>query len=290
MKYTKLSLQFLKHNFWSTILWAIIPAGLFALLTNPCSIFEFALTFDVNDIDGFFDVYSSVNEGTRSWLFVFLMCVTFLLTCVIVSAMVGNVQNKMRFGEIKQSSWKNFVKSVNNNFLAVFFCFFAVCVFSLLFGLVNGAFAYFYINKAARIAAGLIITTYLLIFIALMFISCWFIIMLPLMTIKGFGIKLAIAESSRLVAHNFGKVLLSVIIPLLVLMLPNIILASINAGLIGAGKRFVSYYYIKVIVSFITYLFTFAYYITLMFASFFEMEDIEREDIKNLNQWRNEEC
>ncbi|MEG1608298.1 MAG: hypothetical protein RR348_00375, partial [Clostridia bacterium] len=152
MNYIRLTLQFIKHNFWRTLLCAVIPAILFGSFTNPCSIFEFSLKFDVTKINTFWDVYQQVNEGTKTWVQFLLICVSFLITIVFMSVMIGNVQTKMRFGELKKNNWKTFFKKVNNNFLAFFFCFLLVCVLSGLFGLVNTAFAYFYIRKAVKIA------------------------------------------------------------------------------------------------------------------------------------------
>lgn len=279
MNYIKLSFQYIKHNFWSTILYAIIPAAMFALFTNPCSIFEFSVKFDPQQINGFFDVYVQMNEGTKNWKTLLWVIASIIVSILLFSALIGNMQYKMRFGENRKIGFKSFFKKVNNNSLAVCFCMLVICLTNLLFGLINTAFAYFYIKRVVKIATVLMMITYVSLFVVLLFIACFGLIVLPLMTIKGYGIRLAVAESSRLIAHNFGKCFVALLLPVLIFLVPIMALSI---------KEFTGYIYVKTAVTFLLNAFIFTYFITLMYTMYFELEDVEREDLKKLKQWRDD--
>ena len=88
------------------------------------------------------------------------------------------------------------------------------------------------------------------------------------MSITGLNLRKAIAESITLLKGKFFRMLFAIVIPMII---PYILMAVFAAY---------GFWWRKIINIFL-FVYIFSYYITLMYTTYLDIEDIDREDLKN---------
>ena len=88
------------------------------------------------------------------------------------------------------------------------------------------------------------------------------------MSVRGLNLRKAIAESVSLMKGKFFRMLFAVVVPMLI---PYVVMAVLA----------VFDFWWRKIINIFLFVYVFSYYITLMYTSFMDIEDIDREDLKN---------
>lgn len=262
MKYIKLSLQYMYHNFWFLIIFALVPAILLGLLTNPASIARFLTSF--KDLNGFTGIFGAISE--MNWKSVLVSIVIIPVIMIFISAMCGVVSKHMRRGVL---SFDKFFRRVNNNILHAFVIGLALLIGLQLIALFFSSFATLWIKifGNGRIALTLSLLTLFVLWVIFLSIVSLCVIWMPTMSITGLNPAKALAESFRNVRGKFLKLFIAVSLPLVPYFAITIPFAYFN---IPARQ----------IVYIIIYLLYIMYYVTLMYAAYCEINDIDREDMR----------
>ena len=269
MKYAKMTFSYINQNKLMTIIYTLLPALLYAFFVKPCSIIEYSLK-ELNDTHTFGQIMKFINDMSSVARFI-VFPIMFVVTVVMLSGMIGSMQKKMRFGKIFSDYSKTFFTRVNNDFFAVFKTFLFLCGVNILFGFVMSSFIFFFIQIASANAFWIIPVVYCILFLLLIVALTWVMLCLPIMTMKGFGFLRSIKESLRIVGQDFVKFFVGYIIPMAISVVPVLLISIFDFN----GQKFWA-----IIINFIFYVWTFVYTITYMYVSYYELEQIEREDLK----------
>lgn len=262
MKYIKLSLQYMYHNIWYLMIFALVPAILLGLLTNPASIANFLTSF--KSLESFRSIFGSISE--LNWKSVLVSIAVIPVILIFVSAMCGVVSKHMRRGVL---SFDKFFRRVNNNILHALVIGLALLIGLQLIALFFSSFATLWVKIFGNGRVALTLSLLTLFVLWLIFIStvslC--VIWMPTMSITGLNPAKALAESFRNVRGNFLKLFLAVSFPLI----PYFAITIPFSYFVIPGRQ---------IIYIIVYLLYIPYYVTLMYVAYCEINDIDREDLR----------
>lgn len=262
MKYIKLSLQYMYHNIWYVLLFAIVPSLLLGFLTNPASNMEFIRDFA--NLHTFTEIFSAMSELNLKNFLIALPVFPVLL--VIFSAASGIISKHMRRGIF---NFNKFFRSVNNNIMYTLVVGFSLLAAFELAALLNASFATLWIRSFGngRIGLTLSIVTMSVSWIILLLIATVSLLWLPTMSVTGLNPAKALAESFRSLKGKIWKVLFAIALPLVFYFA---ICAPLSYFVVPA-RQFVYT---------LVYLFMLPYALILMFAVYCDVNDIDREDLR----------
>lgn len=262
MKYIKLTLQYMYHNIWYVLLFAIVPSLLLGFLTNPASNMEFIRDF--TNLHTFTEIFSTMSELNLKNFLIALPVFPILL--VIFSAASGIISKHMRRGIF---NFNKFFRSVNNNILYTLVVGFSLLLAFELVALLNASFATLWIRifENGRVGLTLSIVTMCVTWVILLLFAAVSLLWLPTMSVTGLNPAKALSESFRSLKGNIWKVLIAIVLPLLIYF-------AICAPL--------SYFVVpgRHIIYTIVYMFMLPYALILMFSVYCEVNDIDREDLR----------
>lgn len=262
MKYIKLTLQYMYHNIWYVLLFAIVPALLLGFLTNPASNMEFIRDF--TNLHTFTEIFSTMSELNLKNFLIALPVFPILL--VIFSAASGIISKHMRRGIF---NFNKFFRSVNNNILYTLVAGFSLLLAFELVALLNASFATLWIRifENGRVGLTLSIVTMCVTWIILLLFAAVSLLWLPTMSVTGLNPAKALSESFRSLKGNIWKVLIAIVLPLMIYF-------AICAPL--------SYFAVpgRHIIYSLVYMFMLPYALILMFSVYCEVNDIDREDLR----------
>ena len=225
----------------------------------------------------------------NGWMRLGMLIPFILIWCVFVSSLVGGIERRMKYGDFYQKGnfVKFFLRKVNNNFLHLLKLAISFVLILELITVAETLFAYMWIKVCGPISK-IILTfiTQMLFTILFIVISSYMLLMLPNMTIKGYGLRSSLRESVRSITPKlFVKILFTLGITLLLSILPLL------------GHRLLSHFYrytgravVQWILTFVWYWFLTMFVPVYMYTVFFGVEDMEREDlIQSSFEYREEE-
>ncbi len=284
-KYVKSTFTFVKNNWVSVFLHVLIPAVLYTIFVNPTSSFDYIMkeisTMDMNNI---FDIFIRINDGSRwnSWQYVVFYFALIVITLTIFGSYIGKIQNKMKYGRPLYTGIKGVFKRTNENLWAAARAGIVMILFMELFAIAMSIVLFFAV-KVTHIAALRIMIVLLagLILIAGSFYGlAWVSCALPGMTMRRQGLFKAISESTRMVGNKSGIIYLDLILPLVITYIPVLVVSGFDVV-----YDHVILYIFKLVTSFIFYGINFMYFIPYMYCLFFDLNDIEREDLLSNSKW-----
>ena len=285
-KYFVQTYEYAKTNWVSVLLHILIPAILYTIFINPTSSFDYIMTnIKELDVQHAYQIFLTINDGSRwaSWeyvLFYFLMAVA---TLIVFSSFIGNIQNKMRYGKTVYEGFSGVFKRTNENFFATLRAGIALVLAMEVFALVMSVVIYFII-KVTSIAALRIILVSIIgggLIIAMFYGAAWVACVIPNMTMRNEGVFKSIKRSMTMVKEKQIKIFGNFVIPIIVCMIPLLVLSGFDIVYDHIVLTIVRYVFI-----FLFYIFSFAYYIIVMYVIFFDVNEIEREDLNAQNKWR----
>ena len=276
MKYLKLTYSFLKHNSLKMFLYALAPALLYPLVYNPASIFNFLMESDDKDVHSFGEIYKAIDSiNGPGWILIFLLAL--IVGGVCLSAMAGSIQRRMRYGVEYRNSMGNFWNKVNSLFLPIVMITIELTVLMQVFALLLSIFSFIWLKVASHtVFVVLTIVTMLILLFVLLLLVCLFITAFPNMTIKGFGIFKSISISvSETISHIFN-IMLAIALPFVGLIIPVLLVNLLHFP--GSGL-------LQYIVNVLYYEAVFMIGLPLVYTIFFDINDMEREDLATYKEW-----
>ncbi len=276
MKYLKLTYSFLKHNSLKMFLYALAPALLYPLVYNPAGIFNFLMSSSSQDVQSFGEIYKGIDSiNGPGWILVFLLAL--IVGGVCLSAMAGSIQRRMRYGVEYRNSMGNFWNKVNSFFLPIVMITMVLTVLMQIFALLLSIFSFIWLKVASHaVFIVLTVITMLVLLFVLMFVLCTFITTFPNMTIKGFGIFKSLSISvSETISHIFN-IMLAIALPFVGLIIPVLLVNLLHFP--GSGL-------LQYIVNVLYYEAVLMIGLPLVYTIFFDINDMEREDLATYKEW-----
>lgn len=265
MRYTRLAFQYLRKNWWYLLAVVLVPSVIMGVFTEPCTMIRLFANFRLDELNTFSDVFFGVSE--LNWLSFLIGIFALPILAVFFSVVCGMESKHMRWGIL---SARDIGKKINNNFLPVIKLLFIFVLAMELYAVICALFTFLWVKVTGRfyVALGLTIVTNVVLFLVLLSAMVLLSLVLPIMSITGFNLRKSIAESTSLMKGKFFKMLFAIVIPMLI---PYVIMATMGVY---------DFWWRKIINTFI-YAFVFSYYITLMYTTYMDIADIDREDLKN---------
>lgn len=271
LKYFKMTLQYANKKIWYLIFLAALPSVLTAFVFTPYATFDFFAGYRQLYYARFSDMYLIIS-GFNTNIY-YLGIIGIIAIPFFYSIMFGAVERHMRVGEFNLG-FDRIRSRLNFNFITAFkfaltlfavyeiFKFFETVVFYLLARLFDVAWAF-----------SLSIIWYIILYAAQLFLLSITVLWVPTMLQTGLSgaksLGLAVKQGSK---YTFGTMISIMIptVPMLVLMLVNSIL-GLNVG---------------VVLSAILLTITEVFYTVYMYSMFFDINGIEREDLKKVDIWK----
>lgn len=266
MKYTKLSLQYMKRRWLYVLAYSILPAIVFTLTSKPVSIFNAIVSLKDNTDAKFIDVWLGATEiSLKGFL---LLILSGLLLIVFASAFCGLMERDMRLGDLTN---KKFFGRVNNNFLIVFKIFFVFVIMLELFGVMNSALIYLWyrISRGNYIVFTVLASTSLTI-LSIVFVAfaALGILWIPTMIVTGLNMRKSLVEALQLIKGKVFKMIFNILLPLVPFYAVVMVCNYFNIGWLCFFSEL------------ILHLFIIGYYFVLMFVTYFDATGTDREDLK----------
>lgn len=273
MRYSKLALQYLKKNFLYVFALTFVPAVIIGTATEPTSLLIYFRDFLSSNSKTFVEIFNANSEMNLMSALLALIIVPIVM--LFISALCGIESKHMRLGEF---SMNRIMTRVNNNFLSVIKVGIVFVLIFQLFALFSTSFAVMWIAifGIGRRALAFIIVTDVILMVALIYVMSSMLLWLPIMSITGLSMRKAFVENLEMIKGKTIKLFLSVAIPLI---LPFAVMSPL------------AYFDVpfRMIVNVAMYWIMLAYYITLMYVSYCDIADIDREDLKKYKYSYNEE-
>lgn len=270
-KYLKMTLSYTNSKTWYLLLVSLIPSILVAFMISPTASLSFLCNFNLHYSESFGEILLAVlGISTKYyWLGIIgIVAVPFFL-----SILFGAVERHMRVGEFNLGISKVRAR-LNFNFItAVKATFFSYFVFVLCRVLESVLFYMFCHTMMYEWAMTLSIIVYLIFFIIELYFLALFILWIPTMLQTGLNSAKSLGLSVR---QGTGK-RLQIMITLLLPMLPMFIFVIVNA---------VFNLKMEIVLDSILLMVMTMYYVVLMYTLFFDINGIEREDLKKIDIWK----
>lgn len=282
MKYIKMTLDYIKSNRIALFLHAIIPAILFAVFISPTSIIEYVIRKpEYYEGNSFIDILRAMFDLSQrlgmSVLQIIGIVLSIIIIAIILSSLVGNIENKMLYGQTVYPGFKGVIKRININFLSVLSCMFTFTLALFTIYIVLSLLFFIFAHIHIRWLYLLLSFVFGIVCFGIFVVGLTFTILaIPNMTIRGFGISNASKKSSYTVVNNYWKVFASIVLPMIVIYIPVVLVAIFDYP----GKLAVN-----IVVRFFFYLAAIMYYVPLFYVEFFDLEEMDRVDLKKNKYW-----
>ena len=270
MKYIKLTFQYMTNkHFWKLMLFALVPSILISLVSTFNSTIKlFIGFFDITDFD-FKSIHHLINDGSflkNDWWYYLAMFAIMVLLSLILSVFIGTMQRHMRTGKFQIT---NIFKRVNENFVPSFLSLLSIYILLFMYGIAVSLVTSIWFSITKNNIATFILSLIFMIFafVIMVFIISLFSMTTPNIVCTGQKIRDSISISIRTVGSK--------LIPLsLAFVLPLIPLFGIQIGISFANIRILQYITDTLMMMFIC-----CYYPVLIFVSYYDLFDRDREDL-----------
>lgn len=260
------------------LLYAILPALGFACLYNPGSILDFFMDYSKSTLIGFGDIYETINNFSTLggfWVVAFVLTLTVGISSV--SAMAGSVQRRMRYGVEYRNTVGTLWNKINSFFIPILLTTITFMLVMQVYFLLISMFCFIWL-KLNNAIVGMILSILTLVLLTgcLLVGISMSITILPNMAVKGYNFFKAVKFGVTETMSHIGNILFSVALPTMVMLIPIFIVNLFEY----AGSGFVKY-----IFSALYYLGIFTIGVPLSYTIFFDINDMEREDLKTYREW-----
>ncbi len=265
MRYIKLSLQYMFKNFFQLFLVVLIPSIIAGLVSEACSTVKFLAEFKEGNYQSFTSIYLAM--GDYDWKNIVAGVLLLPVAVIMISGACGLVSRHMRLGIM---NFNNFNRRINNNFLVVLKTIILLLVALQIYAIIISATTFLWVKLFATIQGAYVMTiiSNVIMMISMVLFVSVFMLSVPTMSITGLNMRGAMAESMTMIKGNFLRILLAVVFPLVTVYAGMCVLAAF-----GIWWRWIIYP--------IGFIFILSYYISLMYSSYCDIADVDREDLKN---------
>jgi hypothetical protein len=271
MKYLKMTLAYTNRKFWYLLMISCLPAVLIAFFVSISSSLNFLINYFAMDVGSFAAVCGNilVFNGRLIWLGVCgVVLVPFFL-----SVLMGAIERHMRIGEFNVGMSRIRVR-LNFNFLtALKFTTLIVAIFA--FGKLAQATIYYAVAKSfiPEVALAISAVFYVLVFATESFLFSLIILWTPTMLHTGLSTFKSFGMAIRQIIRIVPQIMLTLLVP----TLPIVALMALNSIINLRIGVLLDALYLSLI---------FLYYTVLMYTVFFDINGIERADMKAMDIWK----
>ena len=265
MRYIKLSLQYMTKNFLSLFAVLLVPSIILGLTTEPSSMVRFFVGFKDSNYDSFGQIFFDQSELKWRMLLISLLCIPLII--VFISGACGMVSRHMRLGVL---DFKNFNRRINNNFILILKSVIVILIISQLYAVFCTSTTFLWVKVIPEINGALTMTiiTNVLAMLTVVMLFAIFCLAIPTMSVTGLGLRRALAESMSMVKGHYIKMLFAIIFPMIIPYAALSALAAFD-------------YWWRIIIYPFFFLLTFSYYISFLYVTYFDIADVDRDDLKN---------
>lgn len=273
MKYSKLAFQYMANkHFWKLLLLLIAPAVAISMFTGFDTTAKLITRFPERTEYSFAEMFHLTSEV--NWKVLIGLVVMFFAYVVLFAVMIGAMQRHMRTGRFAMT---NIGKRINENFLPVFLTLLMVFLFIFLYGLFLNITIIAWWAMTKNLVATYILTIFFMVafFLLLMWLFTIFFLTCPNMVVTGQSLSDSVSYSIRISRSKRRQLYLAIALPLSIMM-------ALQFGLVWIPEKV--YKILHVITNAIMVLFITCYYPVLMFVSYYDINDKDREDLLPVNR------
>ena len=271
MRYSKMTLSYLKHNFLKSMGITLVPTVLLGVLLNPLSIVDIIVSIGKKEetYNSFIDIYRKINGYTGMWRFSFIV-LSVIVSIFFLSLLSGFIRQKMRYGLDNRGRWSMIGSHLNDNFIPVLKYLLMLFVSLEILAILLSTFLYTTIRIFKNALPMCLVVSFVFLLLELLFLSMS-LLTIPNMTMKGFGLFKAFGHSVYSLSAKTFKVFGSILWLLLIMSVPMILLILFP---FKGGN------YLLALFSFLFYWVLASYIGVMVYVVYFDVEELEREDLK----------
>lgn len=271
MRYSTMTLSYIRHNFLKSTGVLFIPTLLLGIFLNPLNIVEIIVSIGKKQgtYNSFLDIYRKINGYTTVRRFAVII-IAIIISIVCLSLLSGMIRQKMRYGLDNKGKWSIIGSHLNDNFLPVLKYFILLFASLEMLAILLSTFLYTAIKifKNALPMCFVLAIAFFLIEILILSAS---LLTVPNMTMKGYGLFKAFGHSIYSLSAKTFKVFGSILWVLLLMSVPMMVLILFPFK--GAN-------YLLSLFSYLFYWILASYISVLVYVVYFDVEELEREDLK----------
>lgn len=260
-----------KH-FWKLMLLVLVPSVAISLFTGFDTMAKLFVNFPERTSYRFTDLYGLTSEV--NWKVLLGLIAVFISYNVLFAVMVGAMQRHMRTGRFAIT---NIFKRINENFLPVFVTLLMVFLFIFLFGFFMNITILAWWAMTHNLIATYVMSILFMVlfFMLLMWLFSLFFLTCPNMVVTGQGLTDSITYSVRCRRSTQRRLFVAIALPLSIML-------GMQFGLVWIPDP--AYTVVHIIVNIGIMLFIACYYPVLMFVSYYQINDKDREDLLPVNR------
>lgn len=269
MRYIKLTFQYLRiKKLLVYLLLAVLPAIAFVLLGSKYSLTHIIARPDEIEFKNFSDIlnvyFGRLNAG-YIWALIFLT----IICAIFLAFLIGTMDRDMRIGDFRL---QNFGRRVNYNFFISLLSIYFVGIIIILYKIVSGAFYLLWIKvlPSVLIPYSFIITSTVLFILMTIFFVLF--ALTPIIMVNG-GQRLLYCIGQSIVngRDHLGQLLFAVLFPIFIKFI-FVQLLSFHS-------------YLSIVFEIVLNALIIVYVITLIFVAFYDINDLDRKDLKAKVRW-----
>lgn len=268
MKYIRLTFGYLSIKKWLVfLLLALVPAISFIFYSSELPLIKILTNYNNLEFSSFNEIIN-ILFGRMNWL-VFSLLI--LVDAILLSFMIGTIDRDMRLGDFKLQHFKG---RVNFNIITSLTLLISITVIFYIYKiLVTSLFLlWIKINTPIGLLIVLFILSAMLLFLLLMLIFTIFFLAPPLIVSGGRRITVALSESILYVRDKIVSIFFALLFPTIIKFIITQILSLMGVT-------------ITIIFEILFNMFFTVYIAVLMFATYYDILDIDRMDKKNKIKW-----
>ena len=273
MKYSKLAIQYMTNkHFWKLMLMLLAPSVVISLFTGFDTTAKLITFFPERQSYKFADMYSFTSEV--NWKVLIGLVMLFFVYVILFAVMIGAMQRHMRTGKFALT---NIFKRINENFLPVFITLLTVFVFLFLYGLCINVTIIAWWGMTKNLVATYVLTICFMVifFLILMWLFTILFLTCPNMVVTGQSLSDSLSYSIRISRSKRRSLFVAIALPLSVML-------ALQFALVWIPDKV--YRVLHVIINSIIMLVITCYYPVLMFVSYYDINDKDREDLLPVNR------
>lgn len=285
-KNVKRTFAYIKHNWLSVYVHALIVSIIFTIFVNPTSSFDYIVTEISNfKFENMLEIFVKINDGSKwgNWQYVITFFSIAVVSLIVFSSFIGQIQNKMRYGQPLYHGIKGIFKRTNEFLFATLRALITVAIAMEFFAVLMSLVLYFAVSVIHSTVAKIVVVLFfaVLLVTGYMYGLAWLSCVLPNMTMRNAGLFSSMKSSANMVKDKVNGVFLDFGLPLLLFYIPILTISGFDIVYNHVVLTIIRY-----VVNFAFYMFSFTYYIIYMYCLFFDLNEIEREDINEHSKWR----
>ena len=274
MRYIRLTFQYMfNKHFWKLALLVLLPSVAVSLFTSFNTTAHMIINFSHMEDYSFRSIYLQSSElSSGNWWKVLLgLGAALIVFAVMFAICIGTMQRHMRTGKFAIT---NVWKRINEHFLPSVITIGTVLLFLYVYGLlIDTTVVLWWAITHNQIATYVMtILSMVLLFVCLTLLFCFFSMVCPHMVATGAALGDSMGYSVRTAKHDWVRLWTAFALPLAGLMMIQFPFALVNVRAV------------HIIVDSLTMFFICTYFPVLMFVSYYQLTDRDREDLLPVNR------